>query len=220
MFEQAAGFGALAAISPSALFVMAVFLASANPRRTALAYVAGAAIMTVTMAVGMLFIIRAAGLDQPRQHDPLYGLRLGLGVIALAIAGVIARRRPRSPQEQEKRGEGFIAGLTARPGVITAFAAGLILFVPSATFVAAVQVVASARAAVVATVVALVIVVLLTVLVVWLPLVTFLVAPDKTTGALRKANDWLRAHGRQIVVCALAGVGAALVINGCLGLAS
>ena len=70
MFEQAAGFALLASISPSALFVMAVFLASAEPRRTALAYVTGALVMTVAMAVAVLFIIRASGLDQPRESEP------------------------------------------------------------------------------------------------------------------------------------------------------
>jgi hypothetical protein len=198
---------------------MAVFLASANPKRTALAYVLGAMVMTVAMAAAVLLIIRVAGLDQPRHRDPRYELRLGLGVLALAAAFVTARRKPRVP-DPEKQAQGFISRLTARPGPVTAFVTGLILFVPSATFLAAVQVVATARAAVVATVVALLIVVLLTLLIVWLPLLTFLAAPEKTTRRLAMANDWLRAHGRVIVVGALAGVGAVLVINGCLGLLS
>ena len=44
---QAAGFAVLAAISPTALLVMAVWLVSANPRRMAMLYVTGAVIMTV-----------------------------------------------------------------------------------------------------------------------------------------------------------------------------
>ncbi len=42
MLGQAAGFALLAAVSPTALLVMAVLLGSDNPRRTALMYVAGA----------------------------------------------------------------------------------------------------------------------------------------------------------------------------------
>jgi riboflavin transporter FmnP len=217
MYEQAAGFGALAAISPSALFVMAVFLASANPRRTSFAYVAGALVMTVAMAVGVLFIIRAAGLNLSTERSPRYDLRLALGILSLAGAFVMARRKPRAP-DPEKQAQRFISRLTSRPGPVTGFVAGLILFVPSAMFLAAVQVVATARAAVVATVVALLIVVVLTVLVVWLPLLTYLVAPDATTGALQRADEWLRAHGRMIVVCALAAAGGVLVVNAILGL--
>ena len=77
MLAQAAGFAVLAAVSPTSLLVMAVFLGSANPRKTALMYVTGAAIMTVTMAVVILIVLRATGLNEPRQHDPRYGLRLG-----------------------------------------------------------------------------------------------------------------------------------------------
>jgi len=77
VLAQAAGFAVLAAVSPTALLVMAVFLGSENPRKIALLYVTGAVIMTVAMALAFLFILRATGFNQPRQHDPRYGLRLG-----------------------------------------------------------------------------------------------------------------------------------------------
>jgi threonine/homoserine/homoserine lactone efflux protein len=221
MLAQAAGFAVLAAISPTALLVMAVFLSSADPRRTAIFYVVGAMLMTVAMAITVLFILRAAGLDQPREHEPLYAFRLSLGILGVAAAAVIARRRPRAKPEQQagQPGKGFLSRLIARPGAGAAFAVGVILFVPSTTFIAAVQVVASAQADATATVVALVIVVLISALIVWLPLIGFLAAPDVTTRTLRRANDWLRAHGRMIGVYALAAGGVILIVNGCLGLA-
>ena len=93
---QAAGFALLAAISPTALLVMAVFLGSDNPRRIALLYVAGAVLMTVIMAVTVLLVLRTTGLNQPRQRTPRYGLRLGLGILALAIAAWLAARAARA----------------------------------------------------------------------------------------------------------------------------
>jgi hypothetical protein len=225
VFAQAAGFAVLAALSPTALLVMAVFLGSANPRTTALLYVAGAALMTVVMAVAVLFILRGAGLNQPREHDPRYGLRLGLGVLALASAAFVARRRRRAPEPGAvpgpgKKKLGLITRLTSRPRPATAFAVGLILFVPSATFIAAVQVVATARADVAETVLALVEVVLITVLIVLLPLLTFLAAPEATSRRLASLNAWLRANGRVILISGLAIGGVALVINGAIGVAS
>jgi Sap, sulfolipid-1-addressing protein len=222
VFAQAAGFAVLAALSPTALLVMAVFLGSANPRTTALLYVAGATLMTVVMAVAVLFILRGAGLNQPREHAPRYGLRLGLGVLALASAAFVARRRRRDPGAvpgPSKKKPGLITRLTSRPRPATAFAVGVILFVPSATFIAAVQVVATAKAAVGATVLALVLVVLITVLIVLLPLLTFLAAPEATGRRLASLNAWLRANGRVILISGLAVGGLALVINGAIGLA-
>jgi hypothetical protein len=235
MLAQAAGFALLAAISPTALLVMAVFLGSANPRATALAYVTGAIVMTVAMAVALLVVIRETGLNLQRNHDPRYGLRLGLGVLALAGAVVIIRRRSRPAQSSRGAassraessragpgpagpGGGFVSRLAARSSARSAFVLGVILFAPSATFIAAVQVIATARASVPHTVVGLVIVVIVSVLVVWLPLLTFLAAPEATTRRLGDLNGWLRTHGKRIATGAL-GVGSViLIVNGALGL--
>ena len=223
MLAEAAGFAVLAAVSPTALLVMAVFLGSAKPRETALAYVLGAAIMTVTMAIVLLFVLRATGLNQPRQHDPRYGLRLGLGVIALAVGVYMSRRKRSSPAPGDRDGEpkrpGIIARLTASPSPRTAFVAGLLLFAPSATFIAAVQVIATANEGVPITTAAVLVVVLVTVAIVWLPLLTYLAAPEATTSVLRAANEWLRLHGRLLVIGALWIGGVVLVVDGALGLA-
>jgi hypothetical protein len=218
MLLQAAGFAMLAAISPTALIVMAVFLGSANPRLTAMSYVLGAIIMTVIMAVMVLYILRSTGLNQPREHDPLYEFRLALGVLSLGAAFVVARRKKPAPDPGKPR-QGLMYKLVSQPSPRTAFGAGVLLFAPGATFIAAVQVVATAEAGIPITALALIIIVLLTCLVVWLPLLTFLFAPEATTRLLKTINDWLRAHGKAVAVYALAICGVALVINGALGLA-
>ena len=248
MLTQAAGFALLAAISPTALLVMAVFLGSANPRATALAYVVGAVVMSVAMAVTVLLVIRGTGLNLQREHDPRYGVRLGLGVLALAGAVVVRLRRRRTVESgtagpgsagagtfgagslgsgealpspavsSPATGTGFMSRLVARPSARSAFVAGVILFAPSMTFIAAVQVVATARASVAGTVLGLVTVVIVSVLVVWLPLLTFLWAPEATTRRLAEANGWLRSNGKRLAAGALGVGGVILIVNGVLGL--
>ena len=227
MLVQAAGFALLAAVSPTALLVMAVLLASANPRVTAFMYAAGAVLMTVIMAVAVLLILRAVHLNDARHHDPRFALRFGLGLLALLIcAGLQLRpRRTVSPGDEagdkagdKKKKPGFIARMTENPHPRTAFVLGLILFAPGATFIAAVQAVATADASLPLTVAALVIVIVLTVLTVWLPLLAYLAAPEPTTRALRNANGWLRANSRTLVTAALTVAGLALVVNGAIGL--
>ena len=264
MLGQAAGFAVLAAVSPTALLVMAVFLGSANPRTTALLYVAGAMLMTVVMAVAVLLILRATGLNQPRQRDPRYGLRLGLGFLALAAAVFVARRSrrsalavgtqamssqtaeahaaatsaggahaagfqaaatPSSPATAtpatatKQKGPGLVGRLVAEPKPSTAFGVGVLLFAPSATFIAAVQVIATSNASAAVTALAVVIVVLLTGLIVWLPLLTYLAAPGPTTRRLKALNGWLRANGRVLLMGALAVCGVILIITSSLALA-
>ena len=220
MLGQAAGFAVLAAISPTALLVMAIFLGSANPRRTALMYVVGAVLMTVVMAVVILYVLRATGLNQPREREPRYALRFALGAASLAAAVVVSRRRRplTTASEGEAKRPGLVARLTASPSPRTAFLLGVLLFAPSTTFIAAVQVVATANAGVPVTAGAILVVVILTVLVVWLPLLAYLAAPNATTRALGAANGWLRAHGRALLIGGLWVAGTVLVVNGALGL--
>jgi len=175
--------------------------------------------MTVAMALVVLYVLRATGLNLPRQHDPLYELRLGLGILSLAGAVLLARRKRPVTPDPAKPSQGLMSRLVSAPSPRTAFAAGVLLFAPSVTFIAAVQVVATSEAGVPVTALTLVLIVLLTCMVVWLPLLTFLAAPDATTRRLKTVNDWLRTHGKRVAIYALALCGVVLVVNGALGLA-
>jgi NADH:ubiquinone oxidoreductase subunit 6 (subunit J) len=97
VIAEAAGLALLAALSPTALLVAAVYLGSDRPRQTGLAYLAGAVLMSLVMGVVVLLVLRGAGLNHPHQHAPRYGLRLGLGILLLAAGAVVAVRKPRQP---------------------------------------------------------------------------------------------------------------------------
>ena len=60
MIAQAAGLAVLAAISPTALLLAAVYLGSARPRATVLCYLAGALVMSV--AIGIVALCSGIGL--------------------------------------------------------------------------------------------------------------------------------------------------------------
>jgi hypothetical protein len=109
--------------------------------------------------------------------------------------------------------------MVADPAPLSAFLVGILIFAPGVTFLAAVQVIATARASLDLTVLALVIVVVINVLLVWLPIVLHLVFPGATTRYLTAFNGWLRAHGKVILVCVLVAVGGIMAVNGIYGLA-
>jgi len=218
MLIQAAGLALLAALSPTALLVAAVYLGSARPRLVGSFYLAGAFVMSLIMAVVILEILRGVNLQRPGEHTPRYGLRLGLGILLLAAAAVAARRKPKPP-DPLKPHQGIVSRMVADPAPLSAFLVGLLIFAPGVTFLAAVQVIATARASFDLTVLALVIVVVINVLLVWLPIVLHLVFPGATTRYLTAFNGWLRAHGKVILVCVLVAVGGIMVVNGIYGLA-
>ena len=219
MFASAVGFALLAAISPAAILVCAAYLSSASPRRTTLWFLAGAITMTVVIGVIALALLRAGGLSLPGHHTPRYGVRLGLGVLALAGGLFMVRRKPRPPNLDKPKKPSLVSRLIARPGPATAFAAGVLVFVPSASFLAAVQVIATAKASLADTAGALATVVIIDVMLVWLPILFHLVRPEATERVLKAFNGWLRAHGHAIVAGALLVAGVLLIAQGISGLA-
>ncbi len=219
MIAQAAGFALLAAISPTALLVAAVYLGSARPRQTGLSYLAGAVVMTTAIAVAVLVALRSAHLDRPEQHAPRDGLRLGLGLLLLAIGLVIAARRRRRPAAPEKKKrQGIVSRMVANPSPLSAFAVGIVVFAPGVTFLAALEVIATSRADIELTTVAAAVTIVIDVLLVWLPFVLYLIAPGLTEHRLKTFNSWLRAHGAALVVGALIVAGVILVVDGSYGL--
>jgi Sap, sulfolipid-1-addressing protein len=218
MLEQAAGFAFLAALSPGALLVVTAYLGSESPRRTVLFFLVGALVMSVAAGIVVVVALHSSGLNHPHQRQPRYGLRLGLGVIALGASVALSRRKPRAPDPNRKKG--LVSRLLNRPAPITAFAAGVIVFIPSAAFIAAAQAIATARASVDVVVGAVALIVIIDVMFAWLPLLLYLAAPDATARRLKALNGWLHAHGHAVVVGLLALVGLLLVTNGIVGLAA
>ena len=217
MLIQAAGLALLAALSPTALLVAAVYLGSARPRLVTAFYLAGAVLMSLLMGVILLVALRSANLQRPGEHTPRYELRLILGILLLAAGVAVARRTPRPP-DPDKPATGFVSKMVANPGPLSAFLVGILIFAPGVSFLAAVQVIATAQAGFDQTVLALIIVVVLNVLLVWLPIVLHLVFPQATTRYLTTFNGWLRAHGKLILICVMVAVGGIMVVNGIYGL--
>jgi len=219
MLVQAAGLALLAAISPTALLVAAVYLGSARPRQTSAFYLAGAVGMSLLMGVVILVVLRSAGLDRPAQHAPRYGLRLGLGILLLAAGAFVAARKPRAP-DPAKAQQGIVSRMIANPAPRSAFAVGLLVFAPGVSFLATLQVIATAHAGVGLTALATIIVVVINVMLVWLPLVFHLLAPQPTERRLKAFNGWLRAHASSLLIAVFGVVGAIMVFNGAYGLAT
>ena len=99
---------------------------------------------------------------------------------------------------------GSCRGWWPTPAPLSAFAVGLLVFAPGVTFIAALQVIATARAGPDITVLAVILVVVINVLLAWLPITLHLVAPKATERRLKAFNHWLRAHGTTVLIGVLA----------------
>jgi len=74
------------ALNPGALVVSAVYLAMERGARLETAFMTGGLIIGALVGVVVLVLIRVTGLELPTNLTPHYGIRLGLGIIALTLA--------------------------------------------------------------------------------------------------------------------------------------
>lgn len=216
MLAQAAGLALLSALSPTALLIAAIYLGSARPGLTSMFYLAGAVAMSLVMGVVVLLVLRSAGLNHPDQHAARYGLRLGLGIVLLAAAVFVAARKPRQPDPA--KAHGLVSRMVAEPAPLSAFLVGLLVFAPGITFIAALQVIATASAGPDLTSLAVILVVVINVLLVWLPIMLHLIAPTATERRLKAFNHWIRAHGTTVLIGVLIVAGGIMVFDGIYGL--
>lgn len=216
MLAQAAGLALLSALSPTALLIAAIYLGSARPGLTSMFYLVGAVAMSLVMGVVVLLVLRSAGLNHPDQHAARYGLRLGLGIVLLAAAAFVAARKPRQPDPA--KAHGLVSRMVAEPAPLSAFLVGLLVFAPGVTFIAALQVIATASAGPDLTSLAVILVVVINVLLVWLPIMLHLIAPTATERRLKAFNHWIRAHGTTVLIGVLIVAGAIMVFDGIYGL--
>ena len=216
MLAQAAGLALLSALSPTALLIAAIYLGSARPGLTSMFYLAGAVAMSLVMGVVVLLVLRSAGLNHPDQHAARYGLRLGLGIVLLAAAVFVAARKPRQPDPA--KAHGLVSRMVAEPAPLSAFLVGLLVFAPGVTFIAALQVIATASAGPDLTSLAVILVVVINVLLVWLPIMLHLIAPTTTERRLKAFNHWIRAHGTTLLIGVLIVAGGIMVFDGIYGL--
>jgi MFS family permease len=221
LFAQVAGLALVASVSPPAALLAGLYLRSERPGKLTFFFIVGGLVVVSVVGIVALVLIRAGGLSHLGQHQPRYGLRLGLGVIALAAAAFLYRRKPKPPdanKNKKPKKPNLVKRLSSRPSPVAAFAVGVFMFGPSVAFISAVQVVATAKTGLGDTIGAMALIIVLAVLFAWLPFLAYLIAPDRTVHLLHSLEGALAKHGRTIMIAAVAVIGLYLTIQGITGL--
>jgi Sap, sulfolipid-1-addressing protein len=219
LFAQVAWLALVASFYPPAMLLAAFYLQSERPGRITFLYVLGGFVVVTVVGIVVLVAMRAGGLSHFGHRHTRYGVRLGLGVLALVGAVILYLRRGKEARRKKARKPNLIQRLSTRPSPLTAFAVGVFMFGPSLAFISAVQVVATAKAGLADTVGAMALIIVLAVAFAWLPFLAYLVAPAPALRWLHSVEGALARHGRTVVIAVLAVIGVYLVIQGITGLA-
>jgi len=212
---QAIPLALIASLYPFGLAVVLLLAEAERYKGRVTVFLAGAAICTLGIGFAVVFALHGAGLGQQSEQSPRYGLRIGIGV-AFVVAAVILARRPPRPK---KSGESKVTHAARNGGLIAVLVAGVLLYLPSPTYLSALQEVGSSKLSTAATVAWVVIVVAITLITVWVPVLVIVLAPGWSKPKLAALNSWLSRNSRTLLIVVLVVLGTWQIIDGIIGLA-
>jgi hypothetical protein len=195
-----------------------------RPGLQLLAFLAGGFAMGTTVGAIVLFVLRPA-LGSAHFTLPRVQIVVGAVVLvnaALVATGVVGGKRGDGSTGRADRIVGPLATRTRQlvngRSLWAAGVAGLGIALPSVDYVAALALIVASGAAAAIQFGALMLFNVVAFGLVEIPLLSYLVAPDRTRATLSALHDWLRSRGRRGVSALLAAIGCVLLGVGLAGL--
>jgi hypothetical protein len=197
-------------LEPFRIGMTVLMLNRPRPMLQLLVFLCGGHAMGMTVGLVVLFVFRRRLLGSA--YFTLPKVQILIGALALLVAAALAVRPGRlaAPAKLSTR----VQGLLSRHSLWVSGLAGMGIALPSVDYLAALAVILASGAAAMTQVGALLMFNVVAFALVQIPLVAYLLAPDKTRASMGALNDWIRSRRRAEVATLLAGVGGVLLAVG------
>jgi Sap, sulfolipid-1-addressing protein len=202
-------------LEPFRIGMTVLMLNRPRPMLQLLAFLCGGFAMGLTVGLVVLFAFRRRLLGST--YITLPKVQILLGVLALLVAAVLAARAFTGPFGRERLATLAQRLLNGRSLWIAGMA-GLGIALPSVDYLAALAVILASRAAAMTQVGALLMFNVVAFALVEIPLLAYLLAPQRTRTSMVALHDWIRSRRRVEVATLLAAVGGVLLAAGVAGL--
>ena len=198
-------------LEPFRIGMTVLMLNRQRPHLQLLVFLCGGFAMGTTVGLVVLFVLRQRLMES--DHFTLPKVQLAIGGLALVVSAYLAlRARP------SDAGEGWTSTLAHRltqtGSLGFAAVAGLGIALPSVDFLAVLAVILASGTGAATQVAALVLFQVVAFMLVEIPLIAYLVAPQRTLTVMTSLNEWVRTRRRREVAAMLGIVGAILVTVG------
>jgi len=208
------------AFYPLLLAAVLVMLDTPRPKALLAGYLLGGAIVSIGLGVVILVVFVRSGAvsgSTGRSFNP--AVDIATGALALAVALVMAKGWDRRFRRERPAKDGPPADSKAkqylgRGSARLAFLVGMAFSLPSFYYIAALKDIADTEGT---SPVAFVLILAFNVIqftLVEVPLVGYMVAPERTRVAVGSFNEWFRTHLRQIGEVVAAVIGVYLIARG------
>jgi hypothetical protein len=218
-------FSFTAMANPTLLAAVTVMLLLPNPKPLMLGYLGGALLTSISVGLVIVYAAKQSGVVSTAKHTLNPVADLVLGALLLTIAFVLHSRRDqpvrerRAERKREKQ-EGKPAKTPlwqrqlgkADPRIT--FVIGMVLTLPGASYLAALNSIVKLQHSGFVNVLLVVMVNVIMLALLEIPLIGYIVTPDKTPAAVERAKAALSSHGRHWLVVGNLVIGTLLIVRG------
>jgi hypothetical protein len=204
-------------LEPFRIGMTVLMLNRPRPTLQLLAFLSGGFAMGMSVGLVVLFVLQRS---LHSAHVSLPGAQIVLGALALLAAAVLAVQVATNRPADRRKATG-LAGLSTRArrllsgrSLWVAGIAGLGIALPSVDYLGALAVIVASGAAALTQVGALVVFHVVAFALVEIPLLAYLLAPQRTHASMIALHAWIQSRRRLEVACLLAAVGAVLLTVG------
>jgi cytochrome c biogenesis protein CcdA len=184
--------------------------------RYAFAYLAGAALAEGAGSAVVLITLGAAGFTRKQPHrSGWFYVAIGILMLAFAVVIYLRSRHPKKKDPSEDKQDARIH----EGRVAVAFGLGLVMWLPSPTYLAALKEIQDTHSGWALTTVYAAIAVILVVWILVIPIVLFLLFREPARRQLHKTNGWLKDHGPALLAGLTAVGGVGILLKGIIQLA-
>jgi len=213
----------LSALNPKLLALDLVLIENRRPRAMFLCLLLGG--MTVAVAIGLLDVLVFHADAIKAQASVSAGVDLALGLLLLAVGGLLATGRlhgPRNvpvpagdgPPDKPKKKDGWAQRMLSEPRLGLAMLVGAVIGIPGASYLAALHDLVTGKSSSATQVIAVVIFVIIDFLLILIPFAFLELRPEATRARLTHAQAWLMSHALQLMATIAVLLGAYLAVSG------
>jgi hypothetical protein len=217
-----------AAVYPTLLAIVLVVLTRPRPARLLGAYLAGGMLAGLGVGFLVVFALEGAGVGSSGADrstaSPILDIVAGAASLALAAVLITGRdprparlRRDRKPAPGPKK-RSWTQRAIGHDSLAMAFGLGVLLDLPSVWYLVALKDIVTSDYSATTEVLLIVGFNVIMFAVIEIPLIAYLLAPDRAAATVAGLNAWIRSHARQLTEAVAGAVGLYLVAKGVVAL--
>jgi Sap, sulfolipid-1-addressing protein len=213
-----------AALNPKLLGIDLLLIENRRSRAMFLCLLLGG--LTVALTIGLLDVLVLHADALKAQGTVSAGVDLAVGLLLLAVGGLLATGRLRGRQKapapapgvQPEEKDGWAQRVLREPRLGLAMLVGALVGIPGASYLTALHILVTGKSSTATQVIAVVIFVLIDFLLIIIPFVFLQLRPEATKAFLKHSQDWLLSHALQLMAAIALLLGAYLAISGLIRL--